>query len=615
MRPTSRARCSGRSSRVTSHSCCCWSQLLPRRRPVGCSRVSWSHCASRCRRRWGSSRWPRAAWQLLVVSARSLWLKQVGGVVVLALIGSSWWWLPRVWWSSRYGLALSGSETRVDLSPGLLSLWEVVLDSCSPLMAVGAVHAILAWSNLTPAQRFRLWWAAAMVPVLALGRRRCGGSPQHAPCSRPCRPSRSRLLAVDGLVAIADLARRPRWAGPAVAVALAATVIAAATPVLQDTRDRALPQWTKARYGALRYSPSSMGPGVDPSCRETGRRLLAAPSDAAMAWFRHGSAGALRPAARLPQARVRRGAGRRDGATEARREAVTSAFMRGTQGAVPSWREARGAESLLLRSRRGELGVVDFSAGTAADAGTDGTPSENGRPQRRRARDRAPGREGRSRSRTGCRRPGGLRLAGGRWPGADLQLGADRERARPDPSGEGRGGSARRLQASEDAHQVLLPCQRDQPPPAAAARRGIRAVGRGQRARFRGLARPALWRARLNMLLAMFRPICSHWLRLSKESCSLHSPWESLDGLSRPISGAGPAGPGADPWYRRTGRGSRRRCVVEGDDPVATTSGGVSNPTFYYGGATRLRVGEDLSALGRPSIVVTTTKGPSGDGR
>ena len=48
-------------------------------------------------------------------------------------------------------------------------------------------------------------------------------------------------------------------------------------------------------------------------------------------------------------------------------------------------------------------------------------------------------------------------------------------------------------------------------------------------------------------------------------------------------------------------------------NPVATTSGGVSNPTFYYGGATRLRVGEDLSALGQPSIVVTTNKGGSGD--
>ena len=46
---------------------------------------------------------------------------------------------------------------------------------------------------------------------------------------------------------------------------------------------------------------------------------------------------------------------------------------------------------------------------------------------------------------------------------------------------------------------------------------------------------------------------------------------------------------------------------------MPTTSGGVSNPTFYYGGATRLRVGEDLSALGRPSIVVTTTKGGGGD--
>jgi hypothetical protein len=46
-------------------------------------------------------------------------------------------------------------------------------------------------------------------------------------------------------------------------------------------------------------------------------------------------------------------------------------------------------------------------------------------------------------------------------------------------------------------------------------------------------------------------------------------------------------------------------------NPVASTSGGVSNVTFYYGGDTRLRAGDDLSALGHPSIVVTTPKGPN----
>ena len=43
-------------------------------------------------------------------------------------------------------------------------------------------------------------------------------------------------------------------------------------------------------------------------------------------------------------------------------------------------------------------------------------------------------------------------------------------------------------------------------------------------------------------------------------------------------------------------------------NPVAAPSGGVSNVTFYYGGATQLQPGADLSVLGRSSIVVATPK-------
>src|SRR5690349_20119056 len=48
-------------------------------------------------------------------------------------------------------------------------------------------------------------------------------------------------------------------------------------------------------------------------------------------------------------------------------------------------------------------------------------------------------------------------------------------------------------------------------------------------------------------------------------------------------------------------------------NPVADAGGGVKNVPFYYDGSTPLRTGSDLSRLGHPSIVVTTTKGSSGD--
>jgi hypothetical protein len=51
--------------------------------------------------------------------------------------------------------------------------------------------------------------------------------------------------------------------------------------------------------------------------------------------------------------------------------------------------------------------------------------------------------------------------------------------------------------------------------------------------------------------------------------------------------------------------------AAAGSNPVGAASGGVSNVTFYYGGGTDLRVGSDLSALGHPSVVVTTPRGPS----
>ena len=44
-------------------------------------------------------------------------------------------------------------------------------------------------------------------------------------------------------------------------------------------------------------------------------------------------------------------------------------------------------------------------------------------------------------------------------------------------------------------------------------------------------------------------------------------------------------------------------------NPVADSTGGVRNVTFYYGGSTPLRPGSDLSALGHPSIVVATPHG------
>jgi hypothetical protein len=45
-----------------------------------------------------------------------------------------------------------------------------------------------------------------------------------------------------------------------------------------------------------------------------------------------------------------------------------------------------------------------------------------------------------------------------------------------------------------------------------------------------------------------------------------------------------------------------------GSNPVIDKSGEVRNPTFYYQGAHPLNVGADLSALGSPSVVVTTAK-------
>ena len=100
------------------------------------------------------------------------------------------------------------------------SLWEAY-GLLLPLVAVGAGHAIVGWSKLTPPQRFRLWWAAAMILMLTLAAVAAGDllSVRRALVLATIPLT---AIAVDGVVAVADLARRPGWAGPAVAIALVA---------------------------------------------------------------------------------------------------------------------------------------------------------------------------------------------------------------------------------------------------------------------------------------------------------------------------------------------------------------------------------------------------------
>ena len=120
--------------------------------------------------------------------------------------------------------------------------------------------------------------------------------------------------------------------------------------MLYRTRDRALTHWKDARYGTLMYSPASWDPVWTHVARNRSP-MLAAPSDAAMAWFQTG-----RPVLYVPRPgylKLGFDAARATGwGEEARRDAVTSAFMNGPD-ALCRLANARGAESLLLRSRRG----------------------------------------------------------------------------------------------------------------------------------------------------------------------------------------------------------------------------------------------------------------------
>lgn len=286
-------------------------------------------------------------------------------VTGIALFGSSWWWLPRVYWALRFGLSLENSETRADLPPTLVTFWDAYA-MLLPLALVGVFGWFRGPSSAVP--RFLLIWTGAALLGLAL----CGWAPDALLSFRRALVLASlpvTAAAVEGLLFLAKALPQVRGVRTTTVLLVTLLVVGASVPTLRETRIGVKLHWMDGRYGILAYP----GDSWDRVWRRAGKgagALLASPSDSAMAWFRTG-----RPSlyvARPGYLKLGFNPGAATGWSEAeRRNTVQSAFLAGASSLCEVARE-RHAAALLLRSVAHGLGVVDFVGGEAIQAGLAG---------------------------------------------------------------------------------------------------------------------------------------------------------------------------------------------------------------------------------------------------
>ncbi|MDX6326020.1 MAG: hypothetical protein QOK15_2374 [Nocardioidaceae bacterium] len=290
------------------------------------------------------------------------WVKAVAAAA-LAIVVASWWWVPRVFWTVRYGLNLSDSDTRVDLAPTLPDLWHAY-----GLLLPLALVAVIGWlvaNRRSPTTTFlQLWLGAVVVMVVAA-----------AFLPGPFISLRRALVlaflplaaaTIDGIVGWTQARGLRGLRAQAPAVLVAGAVVAVSVPTLRATHEDVASHWLNGSYGSVAYPDAAWAP-VWTALAKGKTPVLEPPGDSAMGWFRSG-----RPvlyASRPGYLKLGFDPGRATGWSEDdRRSAVVGAFMHGP-GALCDLATRRNAGALLLRTDDQQLGVVDVSGGAAATSG------------------------------------------------------------------------------------------------------------------------------------------------------------------------------------------------------------------------------------------------------
>lgn len=286
-------------------------------------------------------------------------------VIVIAGVGSSWWWVPRVIWAARYGFQsqLQVSSVFFDLSLTPATVWHAY-----GLLLVPAILGVAAWVN-RPRSSYRtlagLWLLGAGVlvavavihPSAFLTVRRA-----LVLASLPI-----LIAAVEGIGVIAHVLRRQPVPSTLASAIAALCVLLASAPTVAATRRTVLPIFGSADYGLVSY-PSGEWDRVWRRLRQHGGAVLTAPSDAVMAWWQSG-----RPQlwmVRPGSIKLGFDVGSATGWPEAARQAaVEAAFVRGP-AAVCNLAMSRDASDVLLRSMPGYLGVIDLSGGLTGRMGS-----------------------------------------------------------------------------------------------------------------------------------------------------------------------------------------------------------------------------------------------------
>lgn len=300
----------------------------------------------------------------LLVGEQGRWRWRLAAAAAsVALIGSVWWWLPRLVWAREYGVVLANSRTRIDLVPSVSTLWHAF-----GLVGLLAVVGAVGWFvKQVPTEHvlFRRLWAGSALLLVVLA----ALAPGALISFRRALVVAALPVAVAAVDAVVTLAPRLRfrWLGVTVAAVLVVAVVGSSVPVLRATRQQVSQLWGKSHYAMVAYDENDWHHVWTDVGRSGGGPLLSDPSDAAMVWFRTGRpvAYAQRPGYLKLGFDARRATGWSE---DDRRREVTSAFLHGPT-ALCALARRRHLSRLVLRSMRGRLGVVDVSGGVVAESG------------------------------------------------------------------------------------------------------------------------------------------------------------------------------------------------------------------------------------------------------
>ncbi|MEO6472524.1 MAG: hypothetical protein ABIR57_11265 [Aeromicrobium sp.] len=292
------------------------------------------------------------------------WRSAFGALAVAAVV-SSWWWIPRLFWTIDLGLEIKNSPTWADLDKGpetILRTYGVLL----PFALAGVVTLVRNRRSSAPGSAesgFLLAWVVLGIATII--------TPLFLP-GELLAFRRSLLLATFpmaaaaavGIVAVCAAIRAKGVRIPAFLVT--ACVLLVSVPTLVRTHSIAHDEFESEVFARMEYPNAQWAP-VWKRVDSAPGPFLTPERDAAMAWFRSGQ-----PQVSIPRPGFLKAGfdiGQATGWPESERHKAAEQAFAGGRRALCSLIDERGIHSVMLRSQPGLIGTLDIAGPSATPTG------------------------------------------------------------------------------------------------------------------------------------------------------------------------------------------------------------------------------------------------------